>query len=123
MPRFSVVYSTSFSAGHRLEDHPGKCRRLHGHNYLVKVWVEGGLDEKNMVIDYYELKSIVDSIVEELDHHVLNEVLGDRNPTSELIARWIAERVSAELVKTGRGVRVSRVEVCETNDFCASYEP
>jgi len=120
MPRFSVVYTTSFSAGHRLEDHPGKCRRMHGHNYLVRVWVEGGLDEKNMVIDYYELKSIVDGVVDELDHRVLNDVLGDRNPTSELIARWIAERVSEKL--PGR-VRVSRVEVCETGDFCASYEP
>ncbi len=115
-----VVYSAYFVAGHRLEGHPGRCRRPHGHNYAVRVWVEGPLGANNMVIDYYELKRLVDSILDEIDHSMLNEVLRDPNPTSELLAEWLAGRIGEKLPE---GLRVARVEVCETPDFCAVYEP
>ena len=123
MPRYTVSYTTYVVAGHRLEDHPGPCRKPHGHNYIVRVWIEridGGLDDKNMVIDYYVLKRSVDEILSMLDHAMLNDILGVRNPTSELLAAWLAEKVGE---KIGEEYRVVRVDVCETPDFCATYTP
>ncbi len=87
------------------------------------MWVEridSGLDDMNMVIDYYILKKVVDGILSRLDHGNLNDILGSENPTSELLAEWLAGRISEEL---GKNYRVARVEVCETPDFCAVYEP
>ncbi|AEM38677.1 6-pyruvoyl tetrahydropterin synthase and hypothetical protein [Pyrolobus fumarii 1A] len=123
MPRYLVVYTTYVVAGHALKNHSGPCRNPHGHNYVVRVWVERvdhSLDNLNMVIDYYMLKRSVDSVLSELDHANLNEVLGVDNPTSELLASWLAKRVAEKL---GGEYRVARVEVCETPDFCAIYEP
>ncbi len=123
MPRRIVVYSTYVVAGHSLRSHPGPCRRPHGHNYGIRVWVgraDSSLDEMNMVIDYYELRRVVDSVLAGLDHSSLNEVLGSDNPTSELLAEWLAKKIGDAL---GEKYRVVRVEVCETPDFCAIYEP
>lgn len=57
--------------GHRLPLHNGKCVNLHGHSYKMLVELEGSLDENDMVIDYYDVKSIINPIVEELDHAYL----------------------------------------------------
>jgi len=114
---YEACYETWFTAGHYILSHPGSCSRPHGHNYRVVVCVESeGLNQLNMVIDYYELKSVVDGVVSALDHAMLNEVLATKNPTSEVLARHIYEEVSEKL----KGYRVSRVTVCETPDFCVS---
>jgi len=54
--------------GHRLPEHFGKCKNIHGHSYKMIVELEGSLDENGMILDYYDLKRIVNPIVEELDH-------------------------------------------------------
>ncbi len=81
---------------------------------------DGRLDEKNMVIDYYVLRENVEKLLSQLDHAMLNDALGSRNPTSELLAAWLAEKLSEQL---GEDYKIVRVEVCETPDFCAIYEP
>ncbi len=66
-----------FAAAHFVLGETG-CERLHGHNYLVEVQVLGEQDEeKNLVIDFLELKPFVRNFVEELDHRVL---LPSENP-------------------------------------------
>lgn len=67
------------------------CSRLHGHNWIVGVKVEGReLNEDGMILDF----SFISEVVKRLDHHYLNDVLGDgKNPTAENIAQWIAEEV------------------------------
>jgi 6-pyruvoyltetrahydropterin/6-carboxytetrahydropterin synthase len=57
--------------GHRLPFHKGKCVNLHGHSYKMLVEVEGDLDDNGMVIDYYDLKAIINPVVEDLDHAYL----------------------------------------------------
>ncbi|PIW69870.1 MAG: 6-carboxytetrahydropterin synthase, partial [Ignavibacteriales bacterium CG12_big_fil_rev_8_21_14_0_65_30_8] len=54
--------------GHRLPDHFGKCKNIHGHSYKMMVEFEGELDKNGMIIDYYIVKEIIEPIVEELDH-------------------------------------------------------
>lgn len=70
---FKVVINNTeikFSACHFLKE-PLKCSRIHGHNYYVSVEVESEVDENYFVIDFIELKQIVESLVEPLDHYVL----------------------------------------------------
>ncbi len=57
--------------GHRLPFHEGGCRNIHGHSYRMRVVVEGRLDEHGMVLDYFDLKSLIDPLVAELDHAFL----------------------------------------------------
>ena len=57
--------------GHRLPEHFGKCKNIHGHSYKMIVEIEGDVLESGMVMDYYDLKKIITPIVEELDHAFL----------------------------------------------------
>ncbi len=54
--------------GHRLPFHKGKCINLHGHSYKAVVEVEGTPDKNGLVIDFYDLKNIVNPIIEKMDH-------------------------------------------------------
>ena len=54
--------------GHRLPEHFGKCKNIHGHSYRMIVEFEGEVDKSGMVMDYYDLKKIVELVVEKLDH-------------------------------------------------------
>lgn len=57
--------------GHRLPFHQGKCRNLHGHSYKMLLELDGNLDENGMVMDYFDVKSLIGPIVDELDHSFL----------------------------------------------------
>ncbi len=85
-----------FEAAHLLplvpEDH--KCRRLHGHSFKVDIIVGGECDPKlGWLMDYADISDAFKPLWEQLDHRYLNEIPGLENPTSELIAAWIWERL------------------------------
>ena len=104
-----------FEAAHRLPEHPGKCRRLHGHSYALVVTVEGPIDpQSGMVLDFAELKRIVKrEIVEQVDHRCLNEIID--NPTAEVVAKWSWERLAAHLPG------LVEIELRETDRCSAIY--
>ncbi|HCY75231.1 MAG TPA: 6-carboxytetrahydropterin synthase [Ignavibacteriales bacterium] len=54
--------------GHRLPEHFGLCKNIHGHSYKMIVEFEGELDKNQMVIDYYDVEKIVNPVIEKLDH-------------------------------------------------------
>jgi 6-pyruvoyltetrahydropterin/6-carboxytetrahydropterin synthase len=54
--------------GHRLPDHFGLCKNIHGHSYKMILTVEGQINQKQMVIDYYDLERIINPIIQQLDH-------------------------------------------------------
>lgn len=101
-----------FEAAHRLLNMPPehKCGRLHGHSYLLRIYVRGEPDPvTGFVMDFADIKAVVAPVVEEqLDHRYLNDVEGIGNPTAENLARWIWERVRPVLPD------LSAVEVRET---------
>ena len=61
----------NWEMGHRLVDHPGKCRNVHGHSYRLTVEVEGQPDENGMIVDFYVISSAVKPLIEKLDHAFL----------------------------------------------------
>jgi len=90
----------TFEAAHRLPHVPQghKCARLHGHSYRVEVHVEGAVEgETGWVCDFADLSAAMRPLLAQLDHYYLNEIDGLDNPTSEVLARWIWERVQPEL--------------------------
>jgi 6-pyruvoyltetrahydropterin/6-carboxytetrahydropterin synthase len=89
-----------FEAAHVLPHHPGKCSRLHGHSYQLEVFIDGPLQTSGaaagMVMDFDEIARLVrEHVIDKLDHNSLNDFLD--NPTSELIVRWIWERLAPHL--------------------------
>jgi len=121
---YQLKILTHFSAAHRLENFYGKCEALHGHNWKVEVEITGErLDEAGLVLDFGVLKAKTREVLEELDHTYLNEhpAFRNQNPSSENLARFLAERLGAVLNR--EGIRVSRVSVWESDTACASYLP
>ncbi len=89
-----------FEAAHRLPQVPvgHKCHRLHGHSYRIEVVIEGAVDpQMGWVVDFADIAAAWQPLHEQLDHYYLNEVVGLENPTSEVLAVWIYERLQAAL--------------------------
>ena len=89
-----------FEAAHFLPRVPDghKCARMHGHSYQVTIVIEGEVDaDRGWVMDFAEIDEHVLPLVRVLDHHVLNEVDGLANPTSEHLAAWLWTRIRAGL--------------------------
>ena len=75
-----------------------KCGRLHGHSYRVEVHVTGPVgDDTGWVQDFGDIKRPSSRSRISLDHHYLNEIEGLENPTSEVLAKWIWDRLIAAL--------------------------
>jgi 6-pyruvoyltetrahydropterin/6-carboxytetrahydropterin synthase len=99
--RTRLERSYRFEAAHFLPKVPPghKCARMHGHSYQIEIAIEGEIDpERGWLVDFAEIDEHTTPLVRELDHHVLNEIDGLANPTSELLAVWLWNRLSATLV-------------------------
>ena len=92
--------SFTLEAAHRLPKVPSghKCSRVHGHSFRVELHVSGPIDpDFGWVIDFSEIKRAFAPLYDQLDHHYLNDVAGLENPTSEVLAIWIWDRLKPEL--------------------------
>ncbi len=98
-----------FDAAHSLPGYQGKCANLHGHTYRVEMVIDGPVGTDGFVMDFYRLKEILASALQDLDHRCLNDLLG--NPTTEKIAEWICHRLNTEL--EGSPVRLISLKLWE----------
>jgi len=108
----------TFEAAHRLPSCPPdhKCSRLHGHSYRIAIYLEGAVDPTaGWVTDFGDISGVVRPLIAQLDHYYLNEIDGLENPTSEVIAIWVWERLAPKL----RGL--SQVGVRETCTSGCNY--
>lgn len=116
--RVALTRSFGFESAHWLPCFPEghKCRRMHGHSFKVDVVVEGEVDPaKGYLVDFGDIKRILQPIEDELDHRVLNEIDGLENPTAELLAKWVYDRVKPALPL------VKCVRIRETCTSAAEY--
>jgi len=108
-----LVKEYRFEAAHRLPQVPPghKCARLHGHSFKFEIHVQGPVDERTgWLIDFGVLDETVLPLVARLDHYYLNEVEGLENPTSEVLARWLYDRIRAKIPQL---VAVTLYETCD----------
>lgn len=118
---YQVRVEASFAAAHFLSHYRGKCEKLHGHNYRVRAFAKGeNLDSGGMLLDFGELKGALRTVLEGLDHSLLNDkdcFLGD--PSAERIAEYIFHALRQRLPRAP----LQAVEVFETETSMARYEP
>jgi 6-pyruvoyltetrahydropterin/6-carboxytetrahydropterin synthase len=115
---FEVSVEETFPAGHALRNYHGKCENVHGHNYRVRLTIQGQeLDQAGLLVDFSDVKRVLRVIVERLDHKFLNDLppFDELNPSAENMARYFFEECAKEL----KGV--SEVRIWETETAIATY--
>ena len=125
---FEVSVEAGFAAAHQLRNYRGKCENLHGHNYKVRVSVEGEeLNSIGLLADFTELKAALREVTEFLDHRFLNEIepFTEINPSAENVAWYICEQLQNALGSgsTNVAVKIAEVKVWETETSTATYRP
>ena len=119
----SATKEVEISYAHKLPDHKGECKHLHGHN--AKIEIEVGMEEKElpesgMVVDFADIKEILSEyITGVLDHRYMNDVLPGKYlpPTAENIILWIKD----ELLRV-YGFSLLRVRLYETERNWAEWK-
>ncbi len=124
-PVYEVAKEFLFSAAHQIRMHGGKCERLHGHNWRIRVHARAStLNRIGMVVDFADLQKVVAELCARFDHRNVNEVepFTELNTTAENLSRFFYDEANRalETAEAGR-VRVSRVEVWENDGSLATY--
>ncbi|WP_461865724.1 6-pyruvoyl trahydropterin synthase family protein [Thermococcus sp.] len=94
----------------------GEPEETHGHTFRLEVAVEGEVKD-GYVMDFLELRKIVEEITERLDHRNLNNLF--KNPTTENIALWIAGEIEKRLP---RNVKLHRIALWEGEENGVEFE-
>lgn len=122
---FEIYVEGNFSAGHALRGYRGKCENPHGHNYKVRLTLEGpSLDRIGLLCDFVALKHSMRETLAALDHCYLNDRAPfDRlNPSAENLAKFFYDE-AARHFPPGDGPRIKNVTVWETDTTAATYWP
>lgn len=122
---FELNVRENFEAAHKIKNYPGKCARLHGHNWIVEASVKGSkLNDLGILIDFKILKSELKKVLEEFDHQYLNEleIFTKKNPTAENLAKIIFEKLSESEI-FNENAKLSAVKIYESPKSCVIYSP
>jgi 6-pyruvoyltetrahydropterin/6-carboxytetrahydropterin synthase len=130
---YIITKEVYFCYGHRLMNHPGKCRNLHGHSVRASISIkQNSLNDQGMVCDFSDVKDCVDGFINKvLDHNFLlhkddpiipalvanNEqfLAIDEHPTAEVLSKMIYQHVKQQ------GFNVDQVVLWETASANACY--
>lgn len=132
-----IAKEFNWEMGHRLPEHFGKCKNIHGHSYKMLVEIEGDVMENGMVMDYYHLKDAIEPLVEKLDHAFLTyegdkevidflikmnskKMIVNFQSTVENITRFFLEEIRKSNLP--KNIHKIKVRVCETPDDYAEEE-
>lgn len=119
---FKINVTSSFSAAHKLNNYPGLCKNLHGHNWKVRIQINcSQTDELGMAVDFGIAKQHLRDLMEKFDHHFLNELeyFKEINPTSEHIAVVIFNELKKEFHSPE--AYIAEVEVWESDFSSVIY--
>ena len=121
-----VMIEMSFSSAHALRGYRGKCENPHGHNYRVRVTLEGPqLDSIGLLCDFTQHKHVMREIIGGLDHQFMNDLEAFRtvNPSAENMAKYFYDQITQNLKDLPAGARVTDTVVWETDTTSAQYRP
>ena len=125
-----IAKEFKWEMGHRLPEHFGQCKNIHGHSYKMMVEFEGKIDDQGMIIDYYDVEKIINPIIEKLDHAFIvnkndkvvieflekmnsKKVVVDFQSTVENICIYLLNEIKKASLPTN--VREIKVRVYETS--------
>ena len=89
-----------FEAAHRLPNVPAghQCGRMHGHGFGVTIQIRYSLNSNHApTITLDQLAQQWAPLQQQLDLSCLNEIDGLENPTSEMLAGWIWQKLAVRL--------------------------
>lgn len=130
---YTITKEVYFCYGHRLMNHPGKCRNLHGHSVKAAISIhQPQLNEQSMVCDFADIRACVDAFIDaQLDHNFLlhkddpiipallanNErfLALDEHPTAEVLSKMLYQHIKQA------GFNVTEVALWETASAYACY--
>lgn len=93
-----VAKEFRWEMGHRLPEHFGLCKNIHGHSYKMIVEFEGELDKNQMVIDFYDVEKILNPVIKRLDHSfMVNE---NDKPVIEFLEKINSKKVVVNFLAT-----------------------
>jgi 6-pyruvoyltetrahydropterin/6-carboxytetrahydropterin synthase len=122
---FEVTVEDSFAAGHYLRNYKGKCENPHGHNYKVRVTLQGReLDPAGLLLDFKDLKVVMKPTIDRLDHQMMNDIepFTTLNPSAENLAKYFFDETNRHLKSATSGrVSVKVVTIWETDTTTATY--
>jgi 6-pyruvoyltetrahydropterin/6-carboxytetrahydropterin synthase len=123
---FQVSVEETFSAGHALRGYKGKCENPHGHNYRVRMTIEGAqLDSIGLLVDFTHVKRALREVIGAVDHRFLNDLapFDVINPSAENLARFFHDETVRHIALPGGGPRIKQITVWETDECSATYTP
>jgi len=97
-----VAKEFRWEMGHRLPEHFGLCKNIHGHSYKMIVEFEGEINEQGMVIDYYDVEKIINPIIEKLDHAFM--VSRDDKVVLEFLNKMNSKKVVIDFESTAENI-------------------
>lgn len=132
-----IAKEFTWEMGHRLSFHNGGCRNLHGHSYKCMIELTGEPDQNGMVMDYYDLKKVVEPILNELDHAFMvykndkeliaaleqlnsRKVIVDFESTAENICLYLLEKIKSSNLPPN--IHEVKIRVSETENSYAEKE-
>lgn len=133
----SITKIFHFEAAHTISCYQGQCKNIHGHSYELHVTISGTeLNETNMLIDFKELKKIVQlNVTNDFDHALIlkssneNKLIYEKmitkiiwvenEPTAEFLIMEIAKRIAKNLPEN---ILLKKLKLYETASCYAEWE-
>lgn len=129
----SICKIFEFHAAHRLSDHDGKCKNLHGHTYKLEIemrmcrgYLEVHGPSKGMVMDFKHLSNWINTkIIDKVDHQCLNDIapFDEEPPTTENILRFLVVPVLQDGEGNSEGIYIPiRARLWESSTSYAEWK-
>lgn len=132
-----IAKEFNWEMGHRLKFHEGKCKNLHGHSYKCMIELNGKPDSNGMVLDYFDMKTIIQPIIDELDHSFMvmdtdieiiefldkinsRKVVVNFESTAENLCTYLLQQIKKE--KLPSNIKSVKIRVMETDNSYAEEE-
>jgi len=117
----SISRTYEFESAHFLPKVPDghRCKNVHGHHYVIELTLFGVVGQDGFVLDFWDIDKVVEPLVKEVDHKLLNDIEGLENPTAELIALWFFTALRDAIPF---GTKLDSITVWETPRCKATYK-
>ena len=126
-----VAKEFKWEMGHRLPDHFGNCKNIHGHSYKMIVEFDGNLNENEMIIDFYDVDKLLKPLIDRLDHAFMvnkndtaviefldkiksKKLVVDFNSTVENICKYVLDEIKK--FNLPKNIFSVSVRIYETNE-------
>ena len=121
--KYEVFISYKLSAQRKLEGFPVKLARKHSHVFRIDLRLEAAaLDERGVTADFYDVKKCIGGAIGDLQDSFLNEIpdfvdesVGEAvNPTGEVVARVLWDRIEPALAESFPNLKLKVIYVAES---------